>query len=105
MNPAPRPDPGPPPAPGPGASREEWRAWRDRHRDYVRSQWQRSGWYGGWFGGWTWYWGVALILIGGYYLLYNMGLLTWLSGDVLWPVLLIVLGVFLLVRRGRGWWP
>jgi len=75
----------------------------------VRSQWHSSGWYGGgswpWFGGWAWFWGVALVVIGAYYLLYNLGLLGWLRGDVLWPVLLIVFGVFLLLRRGRGWWP
>ena len=75
----------------------------------MRSQWQHSGWYGSgpwpWFGGWAWFWGVALVLIGGYYLLYNLGLLGWLQSDVLWPVLLIVFGVFLLLRRGRGWGP
>jgi hypothetical protein len=41
-------------------------------------------------------------VIGVYYLLTNVGLLTWLKGDVLWPVLLILLGVALLVRRGRS---
>src|SRR5207245_638472 len=39
-----------------------------------------------------------------YYLLRNLGLINWISGDVLWPLLLILLGVWLLVRRGRGWW-
>lgn len=62
-----------------------------------------GGWYGPWpwFGGWTWFWGVVLVLIGVYYLLFNLGLLTWLRGDVLWPTLLILFGIFLLVRRGR----
>jgi hypothetical protein len=48
-----------------------------------------------------WFWGAALILIGAYYLLQNVGLLWWLKGDVLWPSLLILIGVLLLIRRGR----
>jgi hypothetical protein len=45
------------------------------------------------------------VLIGVYYLLQNLGMLKGLKGDVLWPTLLILLGVLLLVRRGRdGWW-
>lgn len=91
------------PPPGPGASRDEWRAWRSRQGDYV---W--PGWYGPWaWGGrgvWPWFWGAALILIGAYYLLQNLGLLNWLRGDVLWPSLLILLGVLFLVRRGRDSW-
>ena len=42
-----------------------------------------------------------MILIGAYYLLQNLGLLSWLKGDVLWPILLILLGVVLLIRRSR----
>jgi hypothetical protein len=53
---------------------------------------------------WSWFWGAALVLIGAYYLLKNLGLLSWLHGDILWPVLLIALGVLMLARRGRGWW-
>jgi hypothetical protein len=41
-------------------------------------------------------------VIGLYYLLLNLGVLSWLPGDVLWPLLLILFGVWLLVRRGRG---
>jgi hypothetical protein len=92
----------PRPPPGPGASRDEWREWRRQRRDY---QWP-GGWYGPWaWGGpgvWPWFWGAALILIGAYYLLQNLGLLNWLKGDVLWPSLLILLGVLFLVRRGRN---
>jgi hypothetical protein len=44
-------------------------------------------------------------VVGAYYLLQNLGLLSWLRGDVLWPVLLILLGLYLLVRRNRGWRP
>lgn len=41
------------------------------------------------------------MVVGGYLLLQNLGLLDWLRGDVLWPSVLIVLGVYLLVRRSR----
>jgi hypothetical protein len=44
-------------------------------------------------------------VIGAYYLLQNLGLLRWLPGDVLWPALLIVLGLYLLIRHNRGWRP
>jgi hypothetical protein len=96
----------PPPQPGPGASRDEWHAWRHQQHDYWRSQRYGGGWYGpwNWWGG-GWFWGGGLVVIGGYYLLQNLGLLSWLRGDVLWPVLLILLGAYLLVRRNRGWGP
>jgi len=108
--PPPTPPPAVPPPPGPGASRHEWHEWRRQQRDQVRSQWPGGGWYGPWpwmWGGsrpWGWFWGGALVVIGLYYLLSNLGLLNWLRGDVLWPVLLILLGVALLVQRGRGGW-
>ena len=75
----------------------------------MRSQWPGGGWYGPWpwawgGGAWGWFWGAALVVIGIYYLLTNLGLITWLKGDVLWPVLLILFGVALLLRRGRGSW-
>jgi hypothetical protein len=100
------PNSGPPPVappapPGPGASRDEWLSWRRQQRDR---------WSGGWFGPmsevggvWPWFWGAALIVIGGYYLLQNLGLLSWVRGDMLWPVLLILLGVLMLIGRGRYW--
>jgi hypothetical protein len=97
----------PPKPPGPGATRDEWRAWSRQQRDFVRDRWG-GGWYGPWpWGGsglWPWYFGVALVVIGGYYLLQNLGWLGWLNGhDVLWPILVILLGVLMLVRRGRAW--
>jgi len=112
-NPTPNPaSPQPPPPPVPGASRDEWRAWRRANRDYMHAQWRGGGpaygpWSGGWgwWGGWGLFWGVALVLVGAYSLLSNLGLLNWLRGDILWPSLIILLGVILLVRRGRGgWW-
>ncbi len=91
---------GPPAPPGPGASRDEWLSWRRLQRDHW------GGGYGPWAWGvgvWPWFWGAALIVIGGYYLLQNLGLLNWVRGDVLWPVLLILLGVLMLIGRGRDW--
>jgi hypothetical protein len=81
--------------------------WRQQQRDYFRDH-SMGGWYGppwAWGGGvWPWFWGAALVVIGAYYLLQNLGLLSWLRGDVLWPSLVILLGVLLLLRRGRDWW-
>ncbi len=95
----------PPPPPGPDASRDEWHAWRRRQREFERAQWSRGGWYGPWWGGgWPWFWGAALIFLGAYYLLSNLGLLGWLRGDVVWPVLLILFGIFLIARRRSPWW-
>lgn len=52
----------------------------------------------------AWFFGVAVVVIGGYYLLQNLGWLGWLNGhDALWPALLILLGVLMLIRRGRAW--
>ena len=95
--------PTPPVPPGPGASRTEWRAWRRQNRDYVRAQWYGGQWPGPlyWRGG-GWFVGALLMVIGVYYLLYNLGQLAWLKADVLWPVVLILFGVWLLVRR-RPW--
>jgi hypothetical protein len=94
--------PAPPTQPGPQASRAEWHAWRRQQRDYARAQ---GGWYGpgwSWFG-WGWFWGAVLVVLGLYFLLNNLGLLGWLRGDVVWPVLLILFGVALIVGRGRWW--
>lgn len=43
--------------------------------------------------------GTLLILFGSYFLLSELGVFNWLHGGVFWPLLLIGLGVFLLVRR------
>ena len=48
------------------------------------------------------FWGSILVVIGLAALLKNLGLITADIWDVIWPVLLIVLGVsFLTKRRGR----
>jgi hypothetical protein len=46
---------------------------------------------------------VVLVLIGAYYLLQNLGYLKWITGDVLWPSLVILVGVWLLVRNRQRW--
>jgi len=48
---------------------------------------------------------VALVVVGAYLLLQNLGLLASIRGDILWPVLLILFGVYLVFRRGRWWRP
>ncbi|HEX6513708.1 MAG TPA: DUF5668 domain-containing protein [Chloroflexota bacterium] len=89
-----------PPPPGPGASRQEWHAYRHQMRDYWRSQGNR-GWYGPGRGSLAL--AIALIILGGYFLLRNLGLLNWLRDDVFWPLVLIALGLLLLFRRGNWW--
>jgi phage shock protein C len=43
--------------------------------------------------------GIILVLIGAYFLLAELGLFSWVSGAVFWPLLIIGIGVYLLVRR------
>ena len=45
---------------------------------------------------------LALVVIGAFFLLRNLNLLDWLDGKYVWPVVLIVLGVLLIVRRTRA---
>lgn len=69
-------------------------------RDYMRSQ-GRGDWYGSARGGL--FLAVALIILGAYFLLRNLGLLDWLRDDIFWPLVLIALGLVLLLRRGNFW--
>ena len=77
-----------PPPPPPEASREEWREWRHQRRHYSY-----------WGGHWAWFWGVVLVLVGGYSLLRSLGLLQWVRADIFWPVLVIALGLWLIIER------
>jgi hypothetical protein len=45
----------------------------------------------------------VLVLLGVWFLLDNLGLLRWVRGDVVWPIVLILAGVALIVSRGRWW--
>ncbi len=47
------------------------------------------------------FWPTALVVIGVYLLLSNLGVLDWLRFDIVWPVLLILLGAWLIIRRQR----
>ncbi len=47
------------------------------------------------------FWPAVLIIIGVYFLLSNLQLLSWLRADLVWPVLLIALGAWLILRRAR----
>jgi len=60
-----------------------------------------AGWYGTPRGGL--FLAIALVVVGAYFLLRNLGLLSWLRDDIFWPAVLIILGLWLLLRRG-AWW-
>jgi phage shock protein C len=45
--------------------------------------------------------GVVLVVLGGLLLASNLGLAPWLSWNLFWPGLLILIGVALLVRQPR----
>jgi phage shock protein PspC (stress-responsive transcriptional regulator) len=48
--------------------------------------------------------GLVLVLIGVWFLLQNLGFVwpLWMDFHVIWPVLLILLGLFIFVKRARG---
>jgi hypothetical protein len=48
------------------------------------------------------FWPAVLIVLGIYFLLRNLNLIDWLSGDIVWPVILILLGLWLILRRARA---
>ena len=68
-----------PPTPPPYPDRQD--RWRQRSSGF-------------WLGG-------LLILLGLYFLLQNLGLLEWLNFSIVWPVVLIGLGLYFVVRRLR----
>lgn len=45
--------------------------------------------------------GILLILIGVIFLLKNLNLIKWFDNDLLWPLVIILIGVWLLIRRWR----
>jgi phage shock protein PspC (stress-responsive transcriptional regulator) len=45
--------------------------------------------------------GLILILFGVYFLLSEIGLFHWVSGAVFWPLVIIGIGVYMLIRRNR----
>jgi hypothetical protein len=45
--------------------------------------------------------GAILIVVGAYFLLRYLGFLDWLSWELVWPIVLIAIGVYLVIRRWR----
>ena len=45
--------------------------------------------------------GIILVLLGAYFLMSQLGWLNWLSGAVFWPVVIIGIGVYFLVKRSK----
>ena len=46
--------------------------------------------------------GIILMLLGGYFLLSEIGMLNWISGAIFWPLVLIGIGIYLLVKWNRN---
>jgi phage shock protein PspC (stress-responsive transcriptional regulator) len=45
--------------------------------------------------------GILLVLLGTYFLLGELGWISWISGAVFWPLVLIGFGVYLLIKRNK----
>lgn len=45
--------------------------------------------------------GILLILIGIIFLLKNLNLIRWLNEDLIWPIIIILVGAWLLIKRWR----
>jgi Domain of unknown function (DUF5668) len=45
---------------------------------------------------------LILVVLGIYFLLHNFHLIDWLTPNIIWPVVLIILGVWLIARRSRA---
>lgn len=45
--------------------------------------------------------GLLLILFGLYFLMNQMGWLHWISGGVFWPLIIIGIGLYMLIRRSQ----
>ena len=45
--------------------------------------------------------GLILVLLGAYFLLSEIGLFNWVSGAVFWPLVIIGIGIYMLVKRSK----
>jgi phage shock protein C len=45
--------------------------------------------------------GILLVLIGILFLLKNLNLIRWFDNDLLWPLIIILIGAWLLIKRWR----
>lgn len=59
-------------------------------KNIEERQTHRAGWFG-----------IILILLGIIFLLDNLNLIKWFDKDLLWPVILIFIGAWLLIKRWR----
>ncbi|OGE81263.1 MAG: hypothetical protein A2826_02320 [Candidatus Doudnabacteria bacterium RIFCSPHIGHO2_01_FULL_43_23] len=50
------------------------------------------------------FFGIFLAIVGAIFLLENLGYITADAGSVIWPVLLIVLGLSMITKRRRKYW-
>jgi hypothetical protein len=73
----------PPPPPGPPGTYVEPRPVRPRSNSQLT-------------------FGIVLVVLGVLFLLNEFGLLWWVDGRLIWPVVLIAGGLLLLYRRGRA---
>lgn len=45
--------------------------------------------------------GTLLVIFGGYFLFQELGVISWLGSGIFWPALIIIAGIYLLVRRSE----
>lgn len=45
--------------------------------------------------------GILLIVLGIFFLLDNLHLIRWMDGDLIWPIIIILVGAWLLIKRWR----
>lgn len=48
------------------------------------------------------FFGIALVIIGGVFLLQNIGIISSNAGSIIWPLLLIALGLAALTKKHKG---
>src|SRR5947209_12510434 len=87
----------PPPPPGPGAPRSEWHDYRHQMRDFMRGQRRSREWYGQPGGGL--FLAVALVVVGAYFLLRNLGAILWLRDIIISNLFCILVGSSIHTRR------
>jgi phage shock protein C len=73
----------PHPDPPPQGGREKFSGWGPSYRNRPPGLW----------------FGIILIVLGAYFLLTNLGIFSNVHWEIVWPVILIALGLLLLLRR------
>jgi len=49
------------------------------------------------------FWGIVFIIIGGLFFLENAGVIPNANFNLIWPLLLVALGVHILFKKGECW--